>query len=573
MAKKKLRLDNLSAEELRDLASPLTEKELKQINKVFEPFIFYRNLKDGTKECFCTSCNEHFIFDIGRVYTSDDLDFFNSKHNEVRRCPKCGRLCTIKSIGRARNAGNLWQEIRVVVVEIINENAVLFKCYYASKGYSQEVFYTNKYRWLKPVKAGSDEERFMKIAEPQLSRVYLLQPGNVQNARLEHYFYWYNDPGWKLKNKANEPFYGMFGAGTDYAIINLELIYKTFLRYAALKEWKNTFKKQYGNWSMSIISFLCRSAEYPALETLTKLGFEKIVDEAVICNRYHKRYVNWNAKSPWDIFKMPKTEYKKLLAFMSVHPSYLMLYIEIYHTLQRLKIKGGMERAYRLADICGGAEWIWKETVLVLLKQGYNATKFENYLNKNTKSGSTPYATLILLKDYWKMAQELKYDLNDEVVRFPKNLKSAHDTADMNIKLIKEDEWRKANAEKLKKVRKYKKQYGYIGEKYSIILPTTPADIVAEGQLMHHCVGGYADRHFSGALCICFLRKNDDIETPLYTIEMRGKKLGQVQRKGNAHPTFREEDAEVKAFFDEWLEWVENGSKRKKEKTAKTNAA
>lgn len=570
---KKLKLDNLSAEELKDLASPLTDEEIKQVNKFFEPYIFYRNLKDGTKECFCTSCNEHYIYDVGRVYTSDDLAFINSKHNEVHKCPKCGRMCTVKSIGKARNAGNLWEEKRFVIVEVLNENAVLFKCYYASKGYSQNVFYTNKYRWMQPVNVDSEEARFLKFANPQLSRVYLLQPGNVQNARLEHYYYWYIDPHWELKNKSNEPFYGMFGSGTEYVILNLHKIHTTFLRYAALKEWKNTFKNQYDNWSMSIISFLCRSAEYPALEILTKLGFEKIVDEAVICNRYHKRYIDWNAKSPWDILKMPKMEYKKLLALNSVHPSYLMLYIEIYHTLQRLKIKGGMERVCGLADMCGGSEWIWKDRVLPLLKQGCNATRFENYLEKNTEDGSTTYHTLVLWSDYIKMAQELKYDLSDEVVRFPKHLKSAHDTAERNIKLIKENEWRKANAEKLKKVRKYKKLYGYIGEKYSIVLPTSPADIVTEGQLMHHCVGGYAERHFNGTLCICFLRKNDAINTPLYTIEMHGKELVQVQRKKNAQPAFREEDAEVKAFFDEWLEWVKNGSKKQKEKTVKTDAA
>ena len=93
-----------------------------------------------------------------------------------------------------------------------------------------------------------------------------------------------------------------------------------------------------------------------------------------------------------------------------------------------------------------------------------------------------------------------------------------------------------------------------------IIVPHTVADIIREGKLQRHCVGGYAARHMDGKLTICFLRKTDEPETPLYTIEMHDKHLTQVQGEGNRTPL----TPEAKIFFDRWLKWVKGGSRRNK---------
>lgn len=41
-----------------------------------------------------------------------------------------------------------------------------------------------------------------------------------------------------------------------------------------------------------------------------------------------------------------------------------------------------------------------------------------------------------------------------------------------------------------------------------------------EGKALSHCVGGYADRHAKGVLTILFIRKNGDLDTPFYTMEV-----------------------------------------------------
>lgn len=78
---------------------------------------------------------------------------------------------------------------------------------------------------------------------------------------------------------------------------------------------------------------------------------------------------------------------------------------------------------------------------------------------------------------------------------------------------------------------------------------------------MRHCVAGYAARHLRGTLAILFLRDASAPDKSLYTIEMHGKSLTQVQGYNNKTPL----TPEAKDFFNCWLEWVKQGSKRRRD--------
>ena len=554
-------IKNLTAEELRDLAAPLTDEETDAINKCFPSYVFYRTLKDGSKECFCSVCHEHYVFDLPRTYSEKEVTFWNSKHNDTGFCPKCGTEVKLKNIGRARNAENLWFEWRFVAPQIINENAVLFRCYYAHKDYSL--------KWYEKGKK-SDEERFCSPPEIQLSRVYLLQPGKVVNARLENYNY--SPKYWAIRKNSNEPFYGMYGTGNFYDVINLDTLSRSFLKYAPFELFReqrySCSHNYYGMATLNIVSFFCRCAESPALEVLIKLGYVDPVNRLVYGNMPVKRLIDWQKVKPWEIFRLPKTEYKIFEQYV-MHNEWQhkqwVLCLEIYKDFKKLHISGGMKRVLDIIPMVH-QRYRWDEIVVPFIKSGGNLTHLENYLKKQKRKQQSLYDVFVQWADYLDMAEKLNYDTNQEVVKFPKRLKKAHDTASTTLRLIAEEKRRKEMAEAYKEaepiVKGYMKKYLYIGEKYSIILPESAEDIVREGQLMHHCVGGYAERHFTGKLCICFLRKNDEIDKPLYTIEMRDKSLGQIQGYGNKNPIAK--DPEAKAFFDEWLEWVKNGSKKKK---------
>lgn len=175
-------------------------------------------------------------------------------------------------------------------------------------------------------------------------------------------------------------------------------------------------------------------------------------------------------------------------------------------------------------------------------------------------------------EDYLDMAGKLQYDLTEQTVAMPKDLKGRHDTAASLIKVQASAEARKkyqARYQNLKKL--YEFSYGDL----VIVVPESSQDIVQEGKTLHHCVGGYADRHISGAVDILFLRHARKPNVPFLTIEMRPRKapldkITLVQIHGYRNEGYQKKghyvDMEDKFawFLDAWFAWMRAGSKRDK---------
>ena len=74
---------------------------------------------------------------------------------------------------------------------------------------------------------------------------------------------------------------------------------------------------------------------------------------------------------------------------------------------------------------------------------------------------------------------------------------------------------------KLNKVKiEFRKTLEFEDKDYLIRLPVDKNEIIKEGMELHHCVGGYAERHETGDTTIMFLRKKSEPDKPFYTIEV-----------------------------------------------------
>ena len=80
-----------------------------------------------------------------------------------------------------------------------------------------------------------------------------------------------------------------------------------------------------------------------------------------------------------------------------------------------------------------------------------------------------------------------------------------------------------------------------------IVYPASLDNIVAEGQDLHHCVGGYVGKVAVKKTMILFLRRCEEAEKPFYTVEVLHGKVEQIRGVGNQAPT-----PEVAAFMDHW---------------------
>lgn len=90
----------------------------------------------------------------------------------------------------------------------------------------------------------------------------------------------------------------------------------------------------------------------------------------------------------------------------------------------------------------------------------------------------------------------------------------------------------------------FREQLNYEDENYLIRLPVDGNEIQQEGLTLHHCVGGYAYSHESGATTIMFLRKKSEPDKPFYTIEVEigladgkvaGLRIKQIHGFGNRY--------------------------------------
>ena len=190
-----------------------------------------------------------------------------------------------------------------------------------------------------------------------------------------------------------------------------------------------------------------------------------------------------------------------------------------------------------------------------------NAMVLARYLEKHQHKNAA------LWLDYIDAAKKLGYDLARRDVAFPKNLQGAHDSAIAAIRYEENEAARKAYE---KKYQKLVKKYSFTAMGLSVVVPEDDRQIINEGKILHHCVGGYAERHMAGAATILFLRKEKTPWRSYITIEMCGKKGNDIRqihgyrnenKAGKRLATPGERHGE---FLDLWLAWLNNGSKRDK---------
>ena len=94
----------------------------------------------------------------------------------------------------------------------------------------------------------------------------------------------------------------------------------------------------------------------------------------------------------------------------------------------------------------------------------------------------------------------------------------------------------------------------------------TQSELKREGEFLHHCVAGYAERHANGGTAIFFIRRSEEPEVPWYTLELDEKNLTVRQNRGK-HNCARTE--EITEFENLWLEEI----KVRKGKQKRSNVA
>ena len=149
--------------------------------------------------------------------------------------------------------------------------------------------------------------------------------------------------------------------------------------------------------------------------------------------------------------------------------------------------------------------------------------KIYDYIAEN----SIPLASYI---DYLDAAKDYVIDISDTKVLYPHDFKYWHDLYIERKEYTKNESLIKG----LQKVAKKYSKYEYSSYEYSVIIAKTTSDFKNEGDELHHCVGimGYDKKMAEGKSLIYFIREKENINKPLYTVEVEPKTFRLVQCHG-----------------------------------------
>lgn len=538
-----------------DSAPRLTEQNVKEINALFQSYIFRRR-KD--REIWTTCCGVHKV--IGKNKETDaEYEILHALHTpepivrywsgcinkeeSSRRvtCPYCGAEAKLKELGRTGNRDNLWSYRRPVVLRQWR-GKLWAMAYDAVKSYKSEA-------WL------DDRPDYKLLA------VYCFEPGKAQS-------YGHGcgiDSGWaygkvitapgKKRWMLNAPYHQSTEYGTGYDICAMDEISKSIFRYCGIDKLVHA--------GCDLIRLLTLCCFYPKqVEFLAKTGLYNIVSDYTERGVKSGGAVKWNAEDPREFLAVKPKEAMQL-ARRTDQADILRTYRKLKGTKSEATLKECME-------FCDEFDTRTQRTVCAKMsKYGMTIGKLMRYLNGHRQGKQTVYQIGEIYKDYLIAAEGIGLNLRNDVFLMPKELNRKHDEVTAAYAYVISQRRSAAEAEKYEPRRKnLEKKYKFSFEGLNICVPFGSEAIVQEGKLLHHCVGGYAERHINGAVTILFLRRNEKM--PMVTIEMRGNTIVQIhgwddERTACPENPKRTPCKELYAdFLAVWLDWLKTGSKRDK---------
>lgn len=274
-------------------------------------------------------------------------------------------------------------------------------------------------------------------------------------------------------------------------------------------------------------------------------------------------WFNWQSAKPHEILHMEKPEYK-WAADLSVNEAE-----EIIKAQKAVAacMRWGAPKEYATELGEEGTDFAFTAYKNKDLRN-WSLIRLWNYVLKVAKTQEKKCnrpieSAAALCLDYWKDAKRANFDITDPVVIFPKNVKEAQARAVAAIKYATDEKLRAKFTKQAKKLEPLRWESGGL-----LIVPAQDeSQLIAEGKVLGHCVGGYGEAHCNGN-SIFFIRHVAAPELPYFTLQLDTKTGRVLQNRGEKNCTRTDE---VRAFEEEWLSiivapYIQN----KKMKEAKT---
>lgn len=296
------------------------------------------------------------------------------------------------------------------------------------------------------------------------------------------------------------------------------------------------------------VAYLRLYFKHPNVENLVTAGLGNLVGDGINDEMTHRYYtglapqtaapklewVDWKEKRPAQMLGMTKQELRTWREYG--------LGVDCLRTWKELDT---LPCGVSFHDLCAAMKAIGAYDTRRILREKLPMMRTLNYIERQEQD-------LTQLEDYWRMAAVAGCDLNQDAVRWPKDLRTAHDRMSETIQYERvSGKCQQAFAAMTARCA------GLTWEHDGICIrpAETPLELIREGSTLHHCVGRYSDAHARGRI-ILFVRHTRRPERSWYTlnIDVTSKREIQLHGYGNefAHGKKLKIPRRVREFVDLW---------------------
>lgn len=352
-----------------------------------------------------------------------------------------------------------------------------------------------------------------------------------------------------------------------------EALSGTSLRYCDL----STYLADANNTRLNrnVIRFLMDWAKYPMMEKFWKAGYTHLVHEHVAGLRKGEQHtVRWNRNSFRDSLRFP-TRLLKIHSPEDWTMTDMQKVTKLWDNVQAgtIQEKDIPELARSMASMEHIQDALGHASVHKILQYIARGVEEERVQRRKEKAAAEKrgqsywedrdFDTPTTYRDYLKDCIALHLNLDDKEVLFPPNLNAAHTRTIAEVKYQGDKAKKELFAHEVQRLQ----WMAWEHDGFLIRLPVDAAELIAEGQYLHHCVGGYADRMANGKTTILLIRRAEEPDTPFYTLEWLNGRVQQCRTMRNADYI---KDDQVRNFVDAWVQKI---AKKGKKKKAATSAA
>ena len=476
-------------------------------------YIWYRR-KGYHAECVCSECGKKYILrtvTTGDPFNDDMADIEKPARDKDTKCRMCGTKGQYKPAGHTKSE---WHYQYFVSGQKLTDEKFVFRIY----------------------------DTCQIIEANQVTRYNCLDYKLVvcEKGKKPVRYTWNDLYGW-IKASNGEQF-----SYRAHPSLFREIGKTKMYKYIPVPE-SIKYQYWYDSW---ILDFYIAAARYPDFEMLVKLGLDDYWQRLV-----QKLPVNINprGKTIEDRLRIYKGRLKDLVEVKGQHQDLFLYQLErkigAHWTDEEIKIV----ETLRSNNFGNKYELVLKYATPTRIKNYMAKQKMWPRKNESWRIQRKKSELQNTYYDYIQMRVDQGYEMND-IQLFPNDMRRRHDEMVLEAEKAKLDKRKK---EVLEKYTEIKSKYRRLSDKYSaaaggyIIRPAKDAaEIVEEGRILHHCVGGdrYLRSHNDGRSFILFLRKADEKNIPLITVEIRA-----YDEKPN------------KKLIDAWLKtYCEELKKRKK---------